>query len=65
MSAAQVPKTRTWLIVLVLVSLTLLLFIGANAHLLYIAVQSEPACVQHAKTGHSLPNTFAAAASAC
>ena len=39
-------------------------FAGANAHLVYVAVQSQPDCVAHSKTiggGH----TYRAARSAC
>ncbi len=41
-----------------------LLFAGANAHLVYVAFQSQPACVAHLKdTGDS--GAYRAAKSAC
>ena len=38
----------------------LLLLVGANAHLVYVAVTTQPDCVAHARDG-----TGAAAKSAC
>jgi hypothetical protein len=47
-----------------LVPAGLLLFVGANAHLVYVAVQSQPDCVAHIKdTGDS--GGYRAAKSAC
>ncbi len=54
---------RTWL-AWVLVPAGLLLFVGANAHLVYVAFQSQPDCVVHSKAagdGHG----YLAAKSAC
>ena len=48
----------------VAVSAGLLLFAGANAHLFYVAVQSQPDCVQHVK-GAGDGNGYRAAQSAC
>ena len=42
----------------------LLLFAGANAHLVYVAVQSQPDCVEHAKTAGE-GGGYRAAKSAC
>jgi hypothetical protein len=39
---------KAWL-VWVLVPAALLVFAGANAHLVYVAFQSQPECVAHAK----------------
>ena len=41
------------------------IFLAANAHLLYVALQSQPDCVAHEKTGHSTPGQFSAAKSSC
>jgi hypothetical protein len=52
-----------WL-VWVLVPAGLLLVAGANVHLVYVAVRSQPACVEHSKAagdGHG----YRAAKSAC
>ena len=46
---ARETRRRIWL-AWVLVPAALLLFAGANAHLVYVAVQSQPECVEHAKT---------------
>ena len=57
------PRRMAWL-VWVLVPAGLLFVAGANAHLLYIALQSEPDCVAHSKAsgdGHG----YAAAKPAC
>jgi len=40
------------------------LLLGANAHLVYVAFTSQPACVPHLKAGHS-DGGYSAARSAC
>ena len=47
-----------------LVSAGLLLFAGANAHLVYVAFQSQPDCVAHAKSAGD-GGGYRAAKSAC
>jgi hypothetical protein len=42
-----------------------LLVIGANAHLLFAAITSQSACVDHLKVGHGQAGAFGAADSAC
>lgn len=42
-----------------------LLFAGANAHLVYVAIASQPDCVAHLKEAGSEPGKFRAAKSAC
>ena len=44
-----------------------LLIAGANAHLLYVALTSQPDCVAHVRQGDSpaKPGQFAVAKSAC
>lgn len=42
-----------------------LLFAGANAHLIYVALASQPDCVAHLKDAGSGPGQFRAAKSAC
>ena len=46
MTAGTGTRRMSWLIWL-LVPAGILLFAGANAHLLYVAVQSAPGCVAH------------------
>jgi hypothetical protein len=41
------------------------IFLAANAHLLYVALQSQPDCVAHVKPGDSVPGQLSAAKSAC
>jgi hypothetical protein len=56
-------RTKAWL-VWVLVSAGILLVAGANVHLIYVAVQSQPSCVEHSKAagdGHA----YRAAKPAC
>jgi hypothetical protein len=47
---------------LAIAAVTLALFIAANAHLLYVALRSQPDCVPHAKEPGSIVQ---AANSAC
>ena len=48
----------------VLLPAGVLTFAGANAHLVYVAVQSQPDCVVHTKD-YSDDGSFRAAKSAC
>ena len=48
----------------VLVPVGLLLFAGANAHLVYVAFQSQPECVDHLKSADG-DGGYRAAKSAC
>ena len=58
------PRAR-WTIGL-LVAGGLLLVVGANAHLLYVAVTSQPDCVPHVRQGaDAKPGQFSVAKSAC
>ena len=60
---AQESRRKPWL-VWILVPAALLLFAGANAHLVLVAFQSEPGCVEHSKAvGEG--NGYRAAKSAC
>ncbi|NIJ15439.1 hypothetical protein [Sphingobium vermicomposti] len=56
-------KSR-WL-VLALVAAALLVFVLANAHLLYVAFQSQPDCVGHLKERAGEGGQYRAAKSAC
>jgi hypothetical protein len=59
------PKPRRkGLLVWVLVSAGMLLVAGANAHLVYVAFDSQPECVDHAKTVGD-GQRYRAAGSAC
>lgn len=56
-------STGLWIVI----GLGLTLVMAANAHLVFVAINSEPACVPHARigTGHGSHHGFAAAQSAC
>ncbi|WOS61940.1 hypothetical protein [Sinorhizobium fredii] len=41
------------------------IFLGANAHLLYVAIDSDPGCVAHLKGMASAPGQYRAAKSSC
>jgi hypothetical protein len=45
----------------------LLVLVGANAHLLYVALMSQPDCVAHVRPGEAAAGgqSFSAAKSAC
>lgn len=64
--AAAPQSPRRWRIGL-LVGGCLLLLLGANAHMLYVALTSQPTCVAHARAGDGTakPGQFSAAKSAC
>ena len=57
--------TRIRLLVLLTVAAAAAVFAAANAHLVYVAIASQPECVTHAKTGEAGPGAFSAAKSAC
>lgn len=65
-SAASLRKRGPpWrLISILLVGVGLAVLIGANAHLVYVALTSQPDCVPHAKQAGD-PRLYAAAKSAC
>ena len=61
MTGASLRKFRiAWLVV----PAGLLLFAGANAHLVYVAFQSQPDCVAHVKDKGE-GGSYRAAKSAC
>lgn len=59
MSARQ--RTALWLAV----GAGLLLLLGANWHLVHVALTSQPECVAHLRQGESGQGGFSAARSAC
>jgi hypothetical protein len=66
MSTARLAHPRTRWTVGLLVAGGLLLVVGANAHLLYVALTSQPDCVPHARAGGAAtPGQFSVAKSAC
>jgi len=57
------PLAGLWL----LTALVIAVILGANAHLIYVAVSSQPACVTHVRQGEGSADRgrFSAAESAC
>lgn len=50
-----------------LIAFGFVLFIAANAHLLYVAISSQPECVTHLRHGEGkvIGSSFSAAVSSC
>jgi len=63
MTASPTMKYRSWLAWL-FVSAGLLLVAGANAHLLYVAIRSQPDCVEKSQAPGETRG-YRAAKSAC
>ena len=59
------PQWRPIAIGAVIVVTVMGVFLAANAHLLYVALQSQPDCVAHGKPGMATPGQFSAAKSSC
>ena len=60
-NASRAWSRTTWAIV----TAGVLLFLGANAHLLYVALDSRSACVPHLKEPSGEAGQFRAAQSGC
>jgi len=67
MSAAPITRGLTRkLAIWLAVAAGLFLIVGANAHLVYVAVTSQSECVAHIRPGEGVqPGSFSAADSAC
>ena len=65
--AAHRPATRRrWRLAAAgIAAAAVLLLIGANAHLVYVALASQPDCVAHAKTPDGKGTSYRAARSSC
>jgi hypothetical protein len=62
--ATTARNGRRW--IWLLIGAGLALVIGANWHLVYVAVTSQPDCVTHVRTGaNGAPGSFSAAKSSC
>ncbi len=64
-AGAKRPARRGIVLALALAALVVAVFIGANAHLVYVAVTSQPDCVPHAKEVGIDGAPLRAARSAC
>lgn len=65
MSTAQQKASTNKTLMYLLIAVATLVFLGANAHLLYAALNSQPDCVAHLKVGHGQDGAFGASDSAC
>lgn len=61
----RIPRSRSFFISLAAGAVLILLL--ANAHLVYVALRSQPACVEHIKerAGENSPAAYRAARSSC
>lgn len=61
------PRSRARRVTLLLVAAGVAALLAANAHLVYVAVTSQPGCVPHSKdAGSGMPGSpYRAAGSAC
>jgi len=62
---ADYPKRRIRPLWWAAIAGGILLFVGANAHLIYVAFDSQPECVPHVKENTGETGKFTAANSAC
>jgi hypothetical protein len=66
MTGVEAPKRNRWPIVAWSLAAAVLLVVAvANAHLVYVAVASQPDCVAHLKEAGSKEGAFRAAKPAC
>jgi hypothetical protein len=69
MTFAATPTARSTIkpLVKLLIGFGALLFVAANAHLLYVAMTSQPDCVDHVRGGQANERStgFSAAKSSC
>jgi hypothetical protein len=61
------PRARPMISLWVLLAVAAAVFIAANAHLIYVAAISQPACLTHLKQGEgdATRGLFSAAQSSC
>lgn len=65
MTASKRTSGRRWLI-LVAVGSTMAMLFGANGHLVYVSLASQPDCVPHRRIGENARTyTYSAAESSC
>ncbi|WP_018182787.1 hypothetical protein [Kaistia granuli] len=58
------PLNWKWISVAI-AAVGVVFLLGANAHLVYVALESQPECVPHAKAADGSGDVFRAAKSAC
>jgi hypothetical protein len=57
--------SRSRFLTLIAVAAGLLIFVAANAHLLVVAFESQPGCLEHVRLGDAAAGEYTAAKSAC
>ena len=57
--------SRWRMLALALCAIVVTAFLGANAHLIYVSVSTQPACVPHMKSPQEGAATYRAAKSSC
>jgi hypothetical protein len=64
---AVMARLLTRKVVWLLVGMGVLVVVGANAHLLHVALSSQPQCIAHVRPGEGAPERgqFSAARSSC
>ena len=66
MTVVPVTKRARWpVLAWLLAAAVLLVVVAANAHLVYVAVASQPDCVAHLKEAGTQAGAFRAAKPAC
>jgi hypothetical protein len=66
MTGGEAPKRTRWPVLAWSLAAAVLLVVAvANAHLVYVAVASQPDCVAHLKEAGSKEGAFRAAKPAC
>lgn len=63
--AELMAKRRRWFWPVMLIGFATLVVLGANAHLVYVAITTQPDCVVHLREKTDRPGEFRAAKSAC
>ena len=63
--AEVTAKTRGWYQPLWLLLAAVLVVLLANAHLVYVAVSTQPECIPHIREKGSSPGAYRASNSAC
>ncbi len=58
---ARRSRAMLWLLAAIVIAAV----IAANAHLVYVAIASQPDCVVHVRQGEGGPRQFSAAQSSC
>ena len=64
-AASSIGRLKIKSVIGLLIAFGLVFLAAANAHLLYVAVTSQPECVAHVRHGEGNASSFSAAVSSC